>query len=200
MKSLQDFANKGQPKLPATTPTMNVATSEQIHTLLHVCASMAPFLMGPPEDTEKEARLSASTTVLRATDRLERILAEDKRWAVGEYDEVVKNLNAMYKSQTKYMEDAGKRDRAEARRSQAMAKPHNMRKVGVFSLNNGEWLVVEGDPSNKATIKATGASPIEAADNFDKIWNGEEPYQPFSVAVVENLDQASDEVGGGLQE
>jgi hypothetical protein len=199
MRTLQDFAKPGggQPRLPATTPTVNVATSEQIHTLLNVTGALAAYLMTGEEDVDKEARLAASATFLRATDRLDHILADDKRWQVGEYDEVIKNLNTMYKKQSAYMEAATKRDNAETKRSKEMIAPHNLRRVEVYALNNGEWMVSEGDISDKSTLKAIGTTPAEAAEAFDRIWNGEAPYQPFSVGTPKNADEATDEVGGG---
>lgn len=195
MRTLQDFAkpDSGGQRLPNTTPTVNAATSEQIHTLLHICASLSPLLIGDDEDADTNARDSACATYVNATTRLDKILAEDHRWGVAEYDEVVKNLNLMYKKQSQYMEASSKRDAAETKRSLALALPHNMRRVSLYALNNGQWCACDGDIQLKSSLKALGDTPEEAVGAFDRIWNGQEPYQPFSVGGQDNADKASGE-------
>jgi len=195
MKTLSDYANQpGSPK-GSTTPTVNAATSEQIHTLLHAATCMSQHLLSPDDEAgEKDSRDSASATFINITNRLDAILSEANRWEVSKYDEVTENLSRMYKAQAEYMEKAAKLADADRKRMARMDAPHQRRGVSVHVLNDGRFMVCDGDPSISSSVKAVGESPELAAKEFDMIWLGELPYQPFSVKVPNN----SNENTGGL--
>ena len=197
MKYLSDMANSGgKNHQAATTPTVNVVNSDQIQTLLHIAICLTQMLNSDSEKVDRNARDSACATYINTTNRLDSILQDDKRWQVESYDKIVESLQEMYNEQKVYMEKAGKQADKDAALKTAMASPHN--RGTFFALNNGEFLCCDGDPSVVASIKATGISPLAAAAAFDDIWEGRSPYQPFSVRIARNVQEAEGQIGGGL--
>lgn len=184
MRTLSDFAGDGgkKPGVPTpTTPTVNAATSEQVHTLLHAAVCMCNLLKDDVEEVDRNARDSACATFINITNRLDAIVSDEKRWAVDQYDKVVESVGAMYRQQTEYMAKATKLAEKDLKRLAGLEAPHNQRNVSFFALSNGEFMACDGDPASPSSIKATGVSPQEAAEAFDEIWLGKVPYQPFAT-------------------
>jgi hypothetical protein len=200
MKTISDFSDAGGGKrLPATTPTVAAATSEQVHTLLQAALCMNQHLLSPDDNSgDKNARDAACATFVNITNRLDAIFSEDNRWRTESYDEITSSLNEMYKAQTQYLQKAGKLADEDRKRILRLESPHARRAVSVHCLNNGQFLFVDGDPTDPSAIKALGDTPEEAAREFDDIWAGKIPYQPFKVGSRKNSEEESNEVGGGL--
>lgn len=201
MKTLSDMAGGSGGKPPGsgtTTPTVNVATSEQIHTLLNAATVMTAFLINATEHVDRNATDSASATFINITNRLDQILSETHRWNVAQYDDVVTSLKNMYDKQAVYMESAGKLADVDRKHRTVLLAPHNRPTVEFSVLNSGDFLVHDGDPLDPAKIKAIGSTPEEAARRFDLIWSGEEPYEPFAIRRAESIEDSSGQVGGGM--
>jgi hypothetical protein len=189
MKTLK--ANDDGDKHPTVTPTVNAANGDQIGMLLAVSATLAPYLMTRGQENledsvDKEARLSACAAFIRAMDRLERMIGEDARWDVAKYNDITDSLNTLYKDQANYMRETAKAASLEQHRIKQFTRPSVYRKPTIFALDSGEFLMSDGSPDDPSAVKALGASPEEAATNFDSVFSGETKYEPFAVKLSDD--------------
>lgn len=177
------------PSAPAQTQhqTTNLITSEQIILLVNAATMLHKYTLVTDDEAngsvDKDARDAIVATVVNISNRMDKLLGDDKRWDTGQAESAVSAATTMHQEQANFLRVSKNLSEAEAEKTRESTRPFRVRNVSFFALSSGEFLVCDGDPSVGHSIKAVGKTPEEAALNFDLTWKGLMEYKPFSVPI-----------------
>lgn len=144
-------------------------THVQVSTLLNTIATMQHGLRewptepnGVPSSSrlDGEGRLALETSLIKACERLDSVLADNARWGIDKLLDIETKLDDTLRNQNAFF-DAQRKAADETRRPSHILKPDLMK------TPHG-WCAFYGDLSNDASlITGIGESPAEAMASFD---------------------------------
>ena len=162
-----DSKNMNQPqRAQVVLATKEVVTSQQVEMLLNVLDGIQPFLLAPLREGDDAPELdggvhsSASTTFLKATNRLDAILDDAARWSTDEQNIAQTAILKTQACQQKFLEQQTLAAR-EVRRPAFIYRPT------VYTVD-GSYFAVWGDATvTGGSIAGQGSTPNEAMLDFD---------------------------------
>lgn len=202
-----------------TTPTLvlhrDISTQNQMGTLLAVVANMTELLINPARDTDiipgarplpGEARIAAEATLIKACDRLDRMIDDSQRWSMDFQLALEKGLMENQIKSQKVMEEQiatlkADRERAIAGKiaAEEIESPHARYKPSLYPIDGG-WLAMTGDPNNlKSGIGGLGKSPEAALQDFDNTFRGK-PSHAWLAFLEDNKQTEKHETNQSLDE
>jgi hypothetical protein len=192
----------------------DLSTQSQLGMLMSVSATMMTFIRASEkaeddydlEPQHSEATIAAETTLILACERIDSIIAEDKRWGL----EFQTHLEALFEKNTelardvaakqaKLIEESLERERAQKEAAILSQKPHIVFRPTLVSMPDHTWVAYLGDPADMSSgILGNGLSPEAALESFDLVFSGRRTQeQPQSLKnEYEALDQARTEHTG----
>jgi hypothetical protein len=153
-----------------TLPGIGDMTHQQVSTCLHIIGSLIPFVLKGSvrsitdfdeiKEVDGGTACAASTTIIKASNRLDAILDDDSRWEVKK---VLENQESI---------EQAVKDQATVMRTQAehIARPSTKLQPAVgFSPEQRQWVAVYESPDpNLIPIHGVGSTPEEALLAFDQ--------------------------------
>jgi hypothetical protein len=217
MGSSKTGKNEGVAPDPVQVLHRDLSTQSQLGILLTVSESMMKFLCienepvpsgdgGRQVQLNGESRIAAEATLIRACNRIDLILDDDKRWGL----EFQTRLEALFEKNTeiardiadrqkKLIDDTAAKERALMEAALEAKTPHNLFRPSLSPLGDGNWIAYVGDPDHiEAAVIGSGPSPAAALKAFDLAFNGElSAEQQRLVEQVKNETNTLDKTDAG---
>ena len=170
------MAQQRQPTSQLVFPNREMVTTGQLQNVLHVCGMAITGLMQTaPDDSDSnrpknsEARIAMENTLIKACDRLEKILEDDRRWSIENQMELEGEFRKSHAENLKFLE-------AQRKASEELSTPHFQWKPVLMKSEDGHiWIALLGDPAKPLEgIMGMGRTPEEAMAEFDKEFRGKQ--------------------------
>lgn len=173
-------------------PPRELATHNQVATLLGLIGGLYPVLVSPIRELGKEEPaidggvvMAASQTFARACDRLDRIISDESRWQMGEQDALEAATQTMLQKNITFIE-------TQTEASRSVTRPSFRYRPGLLRVEGG-WAAILGDTSNLDNcVLGVGASPEAALEDFDKKFTGQLP--PAVITLVKQIDAQNEDL------
>lgn len=169
---------KAQTTQSLNLATRDIATAQQVNTLLGVASMMAATMQqfrhfDAMEEAEKptrltgEAAIAAQTTFIKACAQLDQILADNSRWDGEFHRKVEKAVEESHKANMEFFE-------TQRKTSESLQKPHVQYRPSVKRLPDGMWCAYSGPIQTDAgkCIIGIGTCPEQALKNWDNAFSG----------------------------
>jgi hypothetical protein len=185
-----------QPTAQLIFPNREAVTTGQLANALQVCSMTVTALINPwrgfveGEDAPKnpEARIALENTLIKACNRLDEILSDDRRWSVDYQMALEDEFKKSHAQNLRYVE-------AHASAAEEVASPHYQHRPKLAKSADGKmWVAILGDERdlNNALV-GIGRTPEEALAEFDKNFQGKEN----SPEVIAFLKQRAEQTNYG---
>jgi len=196
----------------------DLSTSNQIGMLLSVSNSMAQFLTALtardpdsniPRDNKdltpdwEEGYVAAENTLIAACERIDSILADDKRWGL-EFQTRLEKLfeknteiaRSVAEKQKALLDETTAKEKAVREAAEASLAPHLHFRPVLFAMGDGTWVAYLGDPSDLSSgILGNGNSPAGALKSFDAAFNG--ALNEDQMRLVEQIKNEHEKLDSG---
>jgi hypothetical protein len=159
-------------------PSREQVTQHQIGTVLSSIATLVPFfqlIRYEDDDSLKDGpldggtKVAIQTTLIKACDRLDKILDDDARWSLDTTRTLETHLSGLYHEHAKLI-------RLQQQQIYNLNLPHVRHNPALGRLTDGSWIAFLGDLDdiNNAVV-GVGGSPAQALEAFDEMFNGRIP-------------------------
>ena len=166
-----------QPTAQLIFPNRENVTTGQLQNVLQVCNTAITGLINPwrgfVADSEapqnSEARIALENTLIKACDRLDKILSDDQRWTIEYQKNLEAEFNKSHAENLKFLE-------AQRKASEEISTPHFQWRPTLLKSADGKmWVALLGDPQDPSKgIVGIGRTPEEALAEFDKDFSGKQ--------------------------
>lgn len=162
-----------QPRRPANIPTHLQSTNGQLQALIAIADHLAPYILGIQNpltgdkleghpEADGGAGVAASVTFCKVCDRIDRLLAEEKRWTLEPYDTLAESLQAIYVTQKAALD-------AQVTAYKEALRPCIQLKATIFRIaGTNVWACAFGGAAGHPPLSGEGNTPEEAAADFDR--------------------------------
>lgn len=183
-----------QPTAQLIFPNRENVTTGQIQNVLQVCNLAVTGLINPwrgfvdsdgsDNPKQSEARIALENTLIKACDRLDKILDDDQRWTIDYQKGLEDEFKKSHAENLKFLE-------AQRKASEEITTPHFQWRPTIMKSEDGNLFVaLLGDPEKPTEgITGIGRTPEEALEEFDKNFRGKQN----SPEVLAFLKARSDE-------
>jgi hypothetical protein len=166
-----------QPTAQLIFPNREDVTTGQLQNAISVCSLAVTALINPwrgfsgGEDDPKnsEARIALENTLIKACDRLDKILADDRRWSIEYQMALEAEFKKSHAMNFAFLE-------SQQKAADEVASPHFQHRPKLAKSQDEQiWIAVLGDEKdlNNAVV-GMGRTPEEALQEFDKNFQGKE--------------------------
>lgn len=156
-------------------PNRENATQGHVANLLSVCNIAVHGLAshwGPETDDKlvpekPEGKIALENTLIKACERLDAILDDEKRWDLGYQIALEKDFKEAHRVglETK---------KAQMAASQEINTPHFQYKPTLYRTESGLWAAILGNPQDaQGCVAGFGRTPEESMTHFDQQFRGE---------------------------
>ena len=166
--------NEQAPHKKINLPQRDMVVSVQVGTLLGIIGSLYPYAASTDRQESQGGALdggacmAASQTIVRACDRLDRILADDDRWNMRLQDTLEALMEKMYSANHEFLVKQAAAA-AEGKRPSFQLRPQLVR------ASSG-WAAIHGDLAKlEDAIIGVGETPEAALAHFDAVFSGQSP-------------------------
>ena len=132
------------------------------------------------EDAPKnpEARIALENTLIKACDRLDKILSDDRRWSIDYQMGLEDEFKKSHANNVAFLE-------AQRTAAEEVASPHFQHRPKLAKSQDGQlWIAILGDENDlDNAITGIGRTPEEALQEFDKNFQGKE-NSPEVIALL----------------
>jgi len=166
-----------QPTAQLIFPNREAVTTGQLQNAIGVCSMAVTALINPwrgfvdSEDAPKnpEARIALENTLIKACDRLDKILSDDRRWSIDYQMGLEDEFKKSHAANLAFLES--QRDAAAE-----VASPHFQHRPKLAKSQDGQlWVAILGDEKDLPNaVVGMGRTPDEALREFDKNFQGRE--------------------------
>lgn len=167
-----------QPTAQLIFPNREAVTTGQLQNAITVCSMAVTALINPwkgfvadGDETPKvpEARIALENTLIKACDRLDKILSDDRRWSIDYQMGLEDEFKKSHAFNLKFLE-------AQSAAAEEVASPHFQHRPKLAKSADGKlWVAILGDESDVSNaVVGMGRTPEEALAEFDKNFKGKE--------------------------
>lgn len=170
------MAQQRQPTATLVFPNRENVTTGQIQNVLQICNTAVTGLINPwrgfvgDDDSSpknSEARIALENTLIKACDRLDKILGDDQRWSIDYQKGLEDEFKRSHSENLKFLE-------SQRRASEEISSPHFQWKPTLMKSQDGKlFSAFLGEPENPYVI-GIGRSLEEALEEFDKDFCGKQ--------------------------
>jgi len=175
-----------QPTAQLVFPSREAVTTGQLQNAMMVCSTAITGLIhwrGESEDSKytpqnSEARIALENTLIKACDRLDKILIDDRRWSIEYQMNLEDEFKKSHELNKSFLE-------SQCKVSEEISSPHFQHKPTLAKSQDGQlWFAILGDKKDLAnSIVGIGRTPDEALQEFDKNFQGQK-NSPEVIALL----------------
>ena len=191
-----------QPTAQLLFPNRENVTTGQLQNAITVCSMAVNALINPwqgfsnvsSEDAPKtpEARIALENTLIAACNRLDKILADDRRWSIEYQMALEDEFKKSHASNLAFLE-------SQREAAAEVASPHFQHRPKLAKSQDGKlWIAILGDEKDLSNaVVGIGRTPEEALREFDKNFQGQE-NSPEVIALLKK--RAEDQQNYGQEQ
>ena len=118
-----------------------------------------------------EAKTALEVTLIKACDRMDQILADDRRWDLALQEKLEQDFEDLRVRNVRALDTAARADEQRIQIAKELQTPHAKYRPTLSKTVDGKWAAFINNPAEPGTVLAgTGNTPVEALRDFDQMF------------------------------